>query len=185
MKNRKIFKTLIFSIIAILTLLALTGCNNNKEQNKLNITTLSKVEFNENECLAIGYILGEDLEEFNKKYFNSTENLKVYDFRSKISKDIEAGDRFILIPKSEDVKISIYRCLFTEEGKLELDSLLLNNYNEPLILLDDYTEYIPRLCVKVKYNDLEEQFYIQFSGEDGKLVLTEVEDFIKDISIYK
>ena len=172
MKNKNIFITIIVSLITILILLALTGCNNNKQTN-FNITTLSKVKFNENECLAIGYVLDENLEEFNEKYFNSTENLKVYDFRSDISKNIEAGDRFILIPKSEDVKISIYSCLFTDEGKLELDNLLLNNYNQPLILLDDYTEYIPRLCVKVKYNDLEEQFYIQFSGEDGKLVLTE------------
>ena len=167
--------------LGLCALLALTGCNNNKEQNKLNITTLSKVEFNENECLAIGYILDEDLEEFNEKYFNSTENLKVYDFRSEISKDIESGDRFILIPKSEDVKISIYRCLFTEEGKLELDSLLLNNYNQPLILLDDYTEYIPRLCVKVKYNEPKQEtkpIVNETLAKMKKLIIIEEESLI-------
>lgn len=182
---KKKIKSIVVIIIAIVMLLVLVGCNTSSEQNNLNKTPESKVNFNENEYLAIGYVLDEDLDEFKKQYFNSTENLKEYDFRSEESKDYEQGNTFVIIPKTEDVVISIYNCFLNEEGELELGNTLLDNHKGSFIMIDDYVEVVPHLCAKVKYNDLEAEFYLQFSGKDGTLVLTEVEDVVKDISMYK
>lgn len=146
--------------------------------------TDSKVMFYENECLAIAYVLDEDLERFKEKYLYITDTLEEYDYRSIYTKGTTEGNRFIIIPKSEEVLVSVYDCFLNSDGELELDNTLLSKHTGIFSILDDYVEVVPHLCIKFEYNGFEEEFYIQFSGEDGKLYLPGVEEEVKDISLY-
>ena len=42
----------------------------------------------------------------------------------------------------------------------------------------------PEMCIKFEFQGFEEMFPIVFSGMDGKLDLTGVEQEVKDISVY-
>lgn len=145
--------------------------------------TDSKVMFYENECLAIAYVLDDDLERFKEKYLYITDTLEEYDYRSIYTKGTTEGNRFIIIPKSEEVLVSVYDCFLNSDGELELDNTLLSKHTGIFSILDDYVEVVPHLCIQFEYNGFEEEFYIQFSGEDGKLYLPGVEE-VKDISLY-
>ena len=152
-------------------------------------TDIKSVKFSDNQCLAIGYVLDSNIDEFihNNFYNNHTyNNLEVLDYRSADSREKEIGNRFVIVPKSENVKITLYSCFINEQGELELDNTLIKDYTTPFIILDDYLAEItkPEMCIKFEYQGFEEIFPIVFSGMDGKLDLTGVEGEVKDISIY-
>lgn len=149
----------------------------------------SKVNFSDNQCLAIGYVLDNDVYEFASNNFFSAymyDCVEVFDYRSAESKEKQIGNRFVIIPKTEDVKVSLYNCFINNYGELELDNILIKDYTDPFIILDDYLAETttPEMCIKFEYNGFEETFPIVFSGMDGKLDLTGVEGEVKDISIY-
>ena len=156
---------------------------------EVNTTNGTTIKFNDNQCLAIGYVLDSNIDEFihNNFYNNYTyNNLEVLDYRSADSREKEIENRFVIIPKSEDVKITLYSCFINEQGELELDNTLIKNYTTPFIILDDYLAETttPELCIEFEYNGFHETFPIVFSGMDGKLDLTGVEEEVKDISVY-
>ena len=148
-----------------------------------------KTNFSDNQCLAIGYVLDSNIDEFIHNNFHNNytyNNLEVLDYRSADSREKKIGNCFVIIPKSEDVKITLYSCFINEQGELELDNTLIKNYTTPFIILDDYLAETttPELCIEFEYQGFEEMFPIVFSGMDGKLDLTGVEQEVKDVSIY-
>ena len=156
---------------------------------EVNTTNGTTINFNDNQCLAIGYVLDSNIDEFIHNNFHNNytyNNLEVLDYRSADSREKEIGNRFVIIPKSEDVKITLYSCFINEQGELELDNTLIKNYTTPFIILDNYLAETttPELCIKFECNGFEETFPIVFNGMNGKLDLTGVEQEVKDISIY-
>lgn len=156
---------------------------------EVNTTNGTTINFNDNQCLAIGYVLDSNIDEFIHNNFHNNytyNNLEVLDYRSADSREKEIGNRFVIIPKSEDVKITLYSCFINEQGELKLDNTLIKNYTTPFIILDNYLAETttPELCIKFECNGFEETFPIVFNGMNGKLDLTGVEQEVKDISIY-
>ena len=167
----------------------------------------TKIRFSDNQCLAIGYVLDSNRDEFvrnnfyNDHVYSSLEPLEnsddfyysylfnsfeMFDYRTEKSRNNRTGNCFVIIPKSEEVKITLYNCFINEQGELELDNTLIKEYTKPFIVLDDYLAETstPELCIEFEYNGFQEIFPIVFSGMDGKLDLTGVEDEVKDISVY-
>ena len=164
-----------------------------KEQNLISKTETepqriqANVEFNDNECLAIGYVTDLNEVRFIEKYFTNETygQMSYFDFREPIyQNDSSYGNKFVIVPKNENVNITVYDCYIGEDGELYTDNTLIQKISEPFIVIDDYIEYTPIMCVKFEYNGFEEMFPILFSGEDGTLVLTGYEMEVKDISLY-
>lgn len=156
---------------------------------EVNTTNGTTIKFNDNQCLAIGYVLESNIDEFIHNNFYNTytyNNLEVLDSRSADSREKGIGNCFVIIPKTKDVKITLYNCFINEQGELELDNTLIKDYTTPFIILDDYLAETttPEMCIKFEYKGFEEMFPIVFSGMDGKLDLTGVEQEVKDISVY-
>ena len=86
---------------------------------EVNTTNGTTINFNDNQCLAIGYVLDSNIDEFIHNNFHNNytyNNLEVLDYRSADSREKEIGNRFVIIPKSEDVKITLYSCFINEQG---------------------------------------------------------------------
>ena len=146
----------------------------------------SNVEFNDNEYIAIGYVTDLDEEKFVDKYFpdGAYGQLLYFDFRIPENQRPDYGNKFVIVPKNGDVTITVYDCYMGEDGEIYTDNTLIQSISEPFILLDDYIEYIPKICIKFECNGFEEMFPINFSGRDGTLYLDGYEMEVKDISLY-
>ena len=147
--------------------------------------TKTKIDFKDYFTLAIGYVSNTNVASFVDKNFYDNDyynSLQVYDFRDVNKRKDGYGNRFVLIPKSDAVKVSIYNCHIGENGQLETDDVLIENVNKPFIIYDDYVETTPRMCVDVNYNTVHTLFPIMFDGISGKLDI-EDEDIL-DVSIY-
>jgi len=144
----------------------------------------TKIDFKDYFTLAIGYVSDTNVASFADKNFydNDYNSLQVYDFRDADKRKDGYGNRFVLIPKSDAVKVSIYDCHIGENGILETDNILIENINKPFIIYDDYVETVPKICVHINYNTVHTLFPIIFDGISGKLDI-EDEDIL-DISIY-
>ena len=144
------------------------------------------VDFTDNECIAIGYVTDLNESEFVKKFFpdGSYDSLENFDYRYESNRIPGYGNKFVIVPINNKVNITVYDCYIGDDGELYTDNTLILNKNEPFILLDDYIEYTPSMCVKFEYNGFEEMFPITFSGEDGTLDLNGYEMEVKDISLY-
>ena len=146
--------------------------------------TKTAIDFQDYFTLAIGYVSDTNVASFADKNFydNDYNLLPVYDFRDADKRKDGYGNRFVLIPKSDAVKVSIYDCHIGENGILETDNILIENINKPFIIYDDYVETTPRMCVHINYNTVHTLFPIMFDGISGKLDI-EDEDIL-DVSIY-
>jgi len=146
--------------------------------------TKTPIDFQDYFTLAIGYVSDTNVASFADKNFydNDYNSLQVYDFRDADKRKDGYGNRFVLIPKSDAVKVSIYDCHIGENGILETDNILIENINKPFIIYDDYVETVPKICVHINYNTVHTLFPIIFDGISGKLDI-EDEDIL-DISIY-
>ena len=144
------------------------------------------IEFTDNQCIAIGYVTDSNEAQFIERYFpdNMYEMLDYYDFRPSENRVDNYGNKFIIVPMNNDVKISVYDCYIGEDGELYTKNTLVSNATEPFILLSDYIEYTPIMSIKFEYNGFETMYPILFSGEDGRLDLMGYETEIKDISLY-
>jgi len=144
----------------------------------------TKIDFKDYFTLAIGYVSDTNVASFADKNFydNDYNSLQVYDFRDATKRKDRYGNRFVLVPKSDAVKISVYNCHIGENGILETDDILIENVNKPFIIYDDYVETTPRMCVHINYNTVHTLFPIMFDGISGKLDI-EDEDIL-DVSIY-
>lgn len=110
--------------------------------------------------------------------------MEIHDFRYPDNRKDGYGNRFVIVPLTNMVNVTVYDCFINEQDKIEKDNILVSNTTEPFIILDDYIEYIPTLIVSFEYKGTVKEFPIVFSGMDGKLDLTGVEDEVKDISVY-
>ena len=147
----------------------------------------NKINFTDNQCLAIAYVTDSELTNFINMYFNYPQDyydLEERDFRFPENRRDGYGNRFVLIPKDNAVTITLYSCFVGADGNLEKDNILFQNVNKGFIVLDDYIEYTPDMIVHYEYNGFEDEFPITFSGENGELVLTGHETEVKDISLY-
>lgn len=151
------------------------------------LPTYKDISFSDNLCLAIGYVLDDDVNTFKDKYFKSGalySSTETFDFREESMAKEGYGNRFILIPQNSDVEIKVYNCHVGEDGQLYTDDVVIDNISMPIIILDDYIEYTPALAVELHYNGFECMFPLTFSGENGHLDLTGVESEVLDISLY-
>ena len=146
--------------------------------------TKTKIDFQDYFILAIGYVSDANVASFADKNFydNDYNLLPVYDFRDVDKRKDGYGNRFVLIPKSDAVKISVYNCHIGENRILETDNILIENTNKPFIIYDDYVETTPRMCVHINYNTVHTLFPVMFDGISGELDI-EDEDIL-DVSIY-
>lgn len=149
----------------------------------------TQIELEDNQILAIGYVKDTNLNEFIKKNFVSEvvyDNLVTLDYRKEESRISGSGNIFVLIPKTSDVEIEIYKAYITEEGELKLLDQWGETLNEGFILLQEYLAEStrPEFCFKVKYHGTEEIIPLVFSGEDDKLDLSGHEEIVQDISVY-
>lgn len=164
--------------------------DNNAQENELpDKDTFSKrvIPFSEEKCFAIGYINDLKQEEFKEKYFEdgTFDNLPVYDFRQLSERKDGYGNKFVIIPKSEEIKLTVYDSYMDEDDmKVHLDNILIDNISTPFVILDDYIEYIPKMYIKYIYNGEEKLYPILFNGLNGHLNLKDYEKNILDISIY-
>lgn len=145
------------------------------------------INFTDNECIAIGYVTDLNEVQFIDKYFDDSltyGGLQYFDFRYPDNRTAGYGNKFVIIPKNQDVEITVYACYLGDDSEMHIDNTLISQINEPFILVDDYIEYVPKMMVKFKYNGFEEMFPITFSGENGNLDLSGYEMEVKDISLY-
>lgn len=149
-----------------------------------------KVDFSNNEYLAIGYVTDLTEDEFIEKNFYYTYpyyDLTELNLCSVKSKEKGEYNTFVIIPKSKDIKISLCECSINfNDGELKAGKELIKNCTEPLKVYTNYFEETttPKYCIIYEYNGISKTVPIVFSGMDGLLDLTESKGTIKDISIY-
>ena len=84
----------------------------------------NKIHFTDNECLAIGYVLDNEVTNFVNIYFEYPQtyyNLEEHDFRSPENRTSGYGNRFVLIPKDDSVYITLYDCYLNDDGEIIKD----------------------------------------------------------------
>lgn len=144
--------------------------------------------FTDNLCLAAGYVTSATQAKFIEKYFSneaSYNSITKYDLRSEYNAENEKTDKVVIIPKDENVEISIYDCKIEENGELNKGNMLLEKISEPfMILYDNIEQTTPQMCIELKVNGFEDIIPIVFSGNNGHLDLTGHESEVLDISIY-
>lgn len=148
-----------------------------------------KDEYEGNYRLAIGYVSDLFYHDFiNQNFYSESDfdfdSLEIHDFRYPDNRKDGYGNRFVIVPLTNMVNVTVYDCFINEQDKIEKDNILVSNTTEPFIILDDYIEYIPTLIVSFEYKGTVKEFPITFSGDDGHLVLEGVEYDVVDISIY-
>lgn len=144
--------------------------------------------FVDNICLLIGYVTEQKEEEFINKYFESNHafnSITRYDFRNEFARQSQYDEKFVVIPKDDNVKISVYEYFFGEDGNLYTRGALIEKVSEPFtIYYKNFEATTPQICIKLEYNGFNDEIPILFSGEDGKLALKGHETEVLDISIY-
>lgn len=157
-----------------------TAKNINLLTGKFDDEVLSKVEFENDECLAIGYIANGKENQIKDTYFNNQDE---YEFLT----TVKAGDRynFIVIPKSREATLKVYTYKRTIEGELVFDELLTETKGTPLLIKSGEYEVVPNVGVVYECGDVKFTTMLITSGKDGTIVKGDYENYIKDISIYK
>lgn len=140
----------------------------------------TKVEFENNECLAVGYIATGKEKLMKERYFNNEEE---YSYLTTVSTGSELC-QFLVIPKKIDATIRIWKYNLSEEGELYFEELLTVAKGTPLLIKTDATEILPIVGIEYMCEDVSFTMPLQFSGMDGKLIFNQNEDLIKNISIY-
>ena len=139
---------------------------------------VTKITFEENEYLAIGYINKNKEEEFIKKYFKNKSEYNSLPV-------IDAGDnfKFIIIPK-EGIKINVSKCSINEEGNAETYDYYGEDLSKPFILTTEEFEYAPTIALEVFSGEYGTLIPLMFSGIDNRLVFSGNDSSVVDISIY-
>ena len=140
----------------------------------------TKVQFKDNECLAVGYIATGKEKLMKERYFNNEEE---YSYLTTVSTGSQLC-QFLVIPKKIDATIRIWKYNLSEEGELYFEELLTVAKGTPLLIKTESTEILPMVGVEYMCEDVSFTMPLQFSGMDGKLIFNQNEDLIKDISIY-
>lgn len=147
----------------------------------------SNIPFENNEFISVAYILDDLVDAYKNNYFFDTtinfEDIEVLDLRMNTNED---GNRFYVVPKNHNVKISLY--MLNDDGGEA--TLLRDEIDKPFVLLSDYIEYIPKHRIEFEYkdysgNEKKGNFDFSFNGYDNKLNLPNNNEFhIFDSSLY-
>lgn len=140
----------------------------------------TKIKFENDECLAVGYIATGKEKEMKERYFNNDEE---YSYLTTVSTGSELC-QFLVVPKKIDATIRIWKYNLSEEGELYFEELLTVAKGTPLLIKTESTEILPMVGIEYMCGDVSFTMPLQFSGMDGKLIFNENEDLIKNISIY-
>ena len=140
----------------------------------------TKVKFENNECLAVGYIATGKEKQMKERYFNNEDE---YSYLTTVSTGSELC-QFLVIPKKLDATIRVWKYNLSEEGELYFEELLTVAKGTPLLIKTEATEILPIVGIEYMCEDVSFTMPLQFSGMDGKLIFNENEDLIKNISIY-
>lgn len=147
-----------------------TGIIIDFENNKV-VEQYSNIPFGYNDLISIGYVLDDLVAQYKENYFFDTtykfEDIENIDLRLY---DKDSGNRFYIIPKNHNVKVSIY--MVNNDGVK--DVLLRDEIDKPIVLYTDYVEYVPKHIIEFEYTDYAQnkvkgEFEISFNGYDGKL----------------
>ena len=139
----------------------------------------TKVNFKNDECIAIGYIEKGKEAQIKEKYFD-TDN----EYES-LTTVVEGDEyQFIVIPKSLDATLKIWKYNVSEDGELYFDELLLEAIGTPLLIKTQCTEVFPRVGVEYENDNTKFTIPLMISGMDGKFTFTDYKNLVKDISIY-
>ena len=157
-----------------------TGKNINLLTGKFDDEVLSKIEFANDECLAIGYIAKEKENQIKDIYFNNQDE---YEFLT----TVKAGDKysFIVIPKSREATLKVYTYKRTIDGELVFDEFLTEAKGTPLLIKSGEFEVVPNVGVVYECGNVEFTIPLITSGKDGTIIKGDYEKYIKDISIYE
>ena len=139
----------------------------------------TKVNFKNDECIAIGYIEKGKEAQIKEKYFD-TDN----EYES-LTTVVEGDEyQFIVIPKSLDATLKIWKYNVSEDGELYFDELLLEAMGTPLLIKTQCTEVFPRVGIEYENGNTKFTIPLMISGMDGKFTFTDYKNLVKDISIY-
>lgn len=139
----------------------------------------TKVNFKNDECIAIGYIEKGKEAQIKEKYFD-TDN----EYES-LTTVVEGNEyQFIVIPKSLDATLKIWKYNVSEDGELYFDELLLEAIGTPLLIKTQCTEVFPRVGIEYENDNTKFTIPLMISGMDGKFTFTDYKNLVKDISIY-
>ena len=139
----------------------------------------TKVNFKNDECIAIGYIEKGKEAQIKEKYFD-TDN----EYES-LTTVVEGNEyQFIVIPKSLDATLKIWKYNVSEDGELYFDELLLEAIGTPLLIKTQCTEVFPRVGIEYENGNTKFTIPLMISGMDGKFTFTDYKNLVKDISIY-
>lgn len=156
-----------------------TADNTNMLTENFKYKVLSKINFENDECIAIGYIEKGKEEQIKEKYFNTNNE---YESLTTVFEGDEY--QFIVIPQKTDATLKIWKYNISEDGELFFDKLLAKAKGIPLLIETQCTEVFPR--VGIEYENCDTKFIVplMISGMDGKLIFSDYKNLIKDISIY-
>ena len=124
--------------------------------------------FFDNICLAIGYVTWQNEETFINKYFESEQvfnSITRFDFRDEIARQSQYDEKFVIIPKDDNVRISIYDCKVNEDGTLVKNNILSEGIAEPFMLMNDNAETTtPQYVIEFKVNEFEDELTLTNPG---------------------
>ncbi len=141
--------------------------------------------FTDNICLGIASITDENEEATINKYCS---NRASFDSITRLVLDngTEYIDKFLIIPKDENVTFDIYSVKLTDEGTIEPEFEVDKDMNNPILFTcDDYESTMPHYGIKLKANGFEDFIPLSFSGYDGSLALSGHESEVIDLTIYE
>lgn len=139
----------------------------------------TRVTFEGEQCLAIGFIANGKEKDFSEKYLNGSEDF------SKLT-TITSGDedQFVVVPKGKDSKIKVWTYKVTEAGEIVIDKVIAENVSEPILIKAETAEVVPKVGIEYEGNNQKIVLPLILSGKDGKIILGEKSNLIKDISEY-
>ena len=139
----------------------------------------TKVTFEGEQCLAIGFIANGKEKNFSEKYLNSSE-----DFSKLTTISLGDEEQFVVVPKGKNSKIKVWTYKVTEAGEIVIDKVIAENVSEPILIKAETAEVVPKVGIEYDGNNQKIVLPLTLSGKDGKLVLGENGNLIKDISEY-
>lgn len=139
----------------------------------------TKVIFEGEQCLAIGFIDNGKEKDFSEKYLNSSE-----DFSKLTTISLGDEEQFVVVPKGKNSKIKVWTYKVTEAGEIVIDKVIAENVSEPILIKAETAEVVPKVGIEYDGNNQKIVLPLTISGKDGKIVLGEKSNLIKDISEY-
>lgn len=155
------------------------GRNVNFLDGRFDDETLTKVNFENDECLAVGFIAKGKENQIKDKYFNNQDE---YEYLTTVN--VGNACQFIVIPKNKNATLKVYTYNISLDGELYLDEFLTEVKGTPLFITSEDTEVLPKVGVVYECGEINFTLPLITDGKDGKIIVLENENLIKDVSIY-